>query len=124
MADYAKLVVKGIYSKSSDYSDPKVTFNPAAVALTPDEYIHEERRVPAGYVWVITSAFTSVSCVMVKNLDTVNYVTVTYDSIDQAGSKTRIPAGGVFVITELVHASNVKLAAAVACECEIFITGT
>ena len=42
MADYAKLVVKGLYSKSSDYSNPKVTFNASACALTPDEYLHFE----------------------------------------------------------------------------------
>ena len=42
MADYAKLHVKGLFSKNSDYSDPKVSMAPAAYALTPDEYLHME----------------------------------------------------------------------------------
>ena len=38
--DYAKIEIRGIYSKNSDYSVPKVDFNPANYILTPDEYYH------------------------------------------------------------------------------------
>ena len=33
MADYAKISVKGVFSKNSDYSFPKATFAPLKVSL-------------------------------------------------------------------------------------------
>ena len=45
MADFAKLSIKGLYSKSSDYSDPVTTFTPSAYEMATadvDEYFHTE----------------------------------------------------------------------------------
>jgi hypothetical protein len=67
MADYAKLEIRGIYSKSSDYSSPKVDCNPSIHALTPDEYTHMEIEADTGGTTVNLSHFSSITAVLIKN---------------------------------------------------------
>tara|TARA_R100000700_G_C3156149_1_gene133365 strand:+ start:87 stop:722 length:636 start_codon:yes stop_codon:yes gene_type:complete len=69
MADYAKLHVKGLFSKNSDYSDPKVSMAPAAYALTPDEYLHLEIEADTGGTTINLSHFSSITAVIIKNND-------------------------------------------------------
>ena len=130
MADYAKISVKGVYSKNSDYSFPKAMFAPDANTLTPDEYMHLEIEADTGGTTVTTSTLASATMVMVKNNDTTNYVTATFKSAGNGGAGgtnniIRIAAGGFIAVTDFTVAGNLALAAnSAACECEVFIIGT
>lgn len=128
MADYAKLEIRGIYSKSSDYSSPKADFNPAIYALTPDEYFHCEIQADTSAgTTLTTSILSSATLLVVKNNDATNYVTATFDSAGNSSVDNiiRIAAGGLLVTTDFTVAQNLKLVAnSAVCECEIFIVGT
>ena len=109
MADYAKVSIKGLFSKSSDYSFPKMTATNAGLTVT-------------------TSTLSSIDAVMVKNNDADDYVTATFRS---AGNSTtpnviRIAAGGFLVVTDFTVANNLALTGpdSAGCECEIFIVGS
>jgi len=131
MADYAKLHVKGLFSKNSDYSDPKVLMAPAAYTLTPDEYLHMELNCDTGGEIIKTDRFDGgVTLCIVKNNDTTNYVKATWRSAEYDGSavkdnQLRIAAGGLIVTTDFTAANSLILTAnTAACECEVFIIGT
>ena len=127
MADYAKISVKSVYSKNSDYSFPKAMFAPDANTLTPDEYMHLEIQADTGGTTVTTSTLSSATMVMVKNNDTTNYVTATFRSAGNSSTNNiiRIAAGGFIAVTDFTVANNLALAAnSAACECEVFIIGT
>ena len=129
MADYAKLVVKGIYSKSSDYSDPKVTFNPAAYALSGDEYFHAQIDADTGASGgevIDTGTFAGgVSLAMVKNNDAATSVTVQFENSFSAAISIIVPAGGIMVTPDLLYTENLLLiAASGTVECEVLIIGT
>ena len=128
MADYAKLEIRGIYSKNSDYSSPKSDFNPANYEVTPDEYFHCEIQADtSGGTTITTSILASATLLVVKNNDTTNYVTATFDSAGNSSvdNLIRIAPGGILATTDFTVAQNLKLVAnSAACECEIFIVGT
>ena len=128
MADYAKLHVKGLFSKNSDYSDPKVSMAPAAYALTPDEYIHTELQADTSSgTTLTTSILSSATLLVVKNNDATNYVTATFRSAGNSSTNNiiRIAAGGFLAVSDYTVANNLLLVAnSAACECEVFIVGT
>ena len=128
MADYAKLEIRGIYSKNSDYSSPKSDFNPANYEVTPDEYFHFEIQADtSGGTTITTSILASATLLVVKNNDTTNYVTATFDSAGNSSvdNLIRIAPGGILATTDFTVAQNLKLVAnSAACECEVFIVGT
>ena len=128
MADYAKLEIRGIYSKNSDYSSPKSDFNPANYEVTPDEYFHCEIQADtSGGTTITTSILASATLLVVKNNDTTNYVTATFDSAGNTSvdNLIRIAPGGILATTDFTVAQNLKLVAnSAACECEVFIVGT
>lgn len=128
MADYAKLEIRGIYSKNSDYSSPKSDFNPANYEVTPDEYFHCEIQADtSGGTTITTSILASATLLVVKNNDTTNYVTATFDSAGNSSvdNLIRIAPGGILATTDFTVAQNLKLVAnSAACECEVFIVGT
>ena len=128
MADYSKLEIRGIYSKNSDYSSPKSDFNPANYEVTPDEYFHCEIQADtSGGTTITTSILASATLLVVKNNDTTNYVTATFDSAGNSSvdNLIRIAPGGILATTDFTVAQNLKLVAnSAACECEVFIVGT
>ena len=128
MTDFAKLEIRGTYSKNSDYSSPKVDLSPAIYSVTPDEYIHCEIQADTGGgTTITTSILASATLLVVKNNDPTNYVTATFDSAGNSSTDNliRIAAGGLLVTTDFTVAQNLKLIAnSAACECEIFIVGT
>ena len=128
MADYAKLEIRGIYSKNSDYSSPKSDFNPANYEVTPDEYFHCEIQADtSGGTTITTSILASATLLVVKNNDATNYVTATFDSAGNSSvdNLIRIAPGGILATTDFTVAQNLKLVAnSAACECEVFIVGT
>ena len=74
MADYAKLEVKGVYSKVSDYSTPRTKFKPSAYTLTPDEYLHLEVEADTGGTSLSLSHLSSITSIAIKNNSTSNTV--------------------------------------------------
>ena len=128
MDDYAKLEIRGIYSKNSDYSSPKSDFNPANYEVTPDEYFHCEIQADtSGGTTITTSILASATLLVVKNNDATNYVTATFDSAGNSSvdNLIRIAPGGILATTDFTVAQNLKLVAnSAACECEVFIVGT
>lgn len=74
MTDNLKLSVRALYSKNTDYSSPKVDFNPSFHALTPDEYLHTEVEADTGGTSVSLAHFNSVTSILVKNNHSSNTV--------------------------------------------------
>tara|TARA_R100001480_G_scaffold73859_2_gene84550 strand:- start:82 stop:462 length:381 start_codon:yes stop_codon:yes gene_type:complete len=126
MADYAKLEVKGVYSKVSDYSTPKTKFKPAAYALTPDEYMHFEVNCDDNGETFDLSMFSGgITMLVVKNNDTGINVKATINTANDTGVDVVIPPGGFFVTPDVAIAGDLVLTSASGVpECEVFIVGT
>ena len=125
MADYAKLHVKGLFSKNSDYSDPKVSMAPAAYALTPDEYLHLEIEADTGGTTINLSHFSSITAVIIKNNDTAITVTAQFNTAADTDVDVAIPAGGIFVTPDFAYGGDLTLTSASGTpECEVLILGT
>ena len=126
MADYAKLHVKGLFSKNSDYSDPKVSMAPAAYALTPDEYLHMELNCDTGGEIIKTDRFDGgVTLCIIKNNDTAITVTAQFNTAADTDVDVAIPAGGIFVTPDFAYGGDLTLTSASGePECEVLILGT
>jgi len=126
MADYAKLEVRGIYSKNSDHSAPKVDFNPTNYTFRPDEYMHVEMVCDDNGETLTTDMFTGgVTMMMVKNNDTAINVTAQFDTANDITTNVVIPPGGLFVTPDFLYTRNlILISASDSAECEVFIVGT
>jgi len=126
MADYAKLHIKGLFSKNSDYSDPKVSMAPSAYTLTPDEYLHMELNCDTGGEIIKTDRFDGgVTLCVIKNNDTAITVTAQFNTAADTDVDVAIPAGGIFVTPDFAYGGDLTLTSASgAPECEVFIIGT
>ena len=126
MADYAKLHVKGLFSKNSDYSDPKVSMAPAAYTLTPDEYLHMELNCDTGGEIIKTDRFDGgVTLCVIKNNDTAITVTAQFNTAADTDVDVAIPAGGIFVTPDFAYGGDLTLTSASGTpECEVLILGT
>mgnify|MGYP003138300537 FL=1 len=124
--DYAKLHVKAVCSKNSDYSSPKATMAPEAYTLTSDEYLHIEMNCDDNGETLTTDMFTGgVTLCVIKNNDTAITVTAQFDTAGDANVDVAIPAGGIFVTPDFVYTGNLKLTSASGVpECEVLIVGT
>ena len=124
--DYAKLEVKGIYSKVSDYSSPRTKFRPAAYALTPDEYMHFEVNCDDNGETFDLSMFSGgITMLIVKNNDTAINVTVRISTAATSTVNTVVPPGGFFATPDVAIADDLILISASGVpECEVFIVGT
>ena len=126
MADYAKISIKGVYSKNSDYSFPKATFAPDALALTPDEYMHFEVNCDDNGETFDLSMFSGgITMLVVKNNDTAINVTARVNTAGDSAVDVIIPPGGVYVNPDVAIAGDLILISASGTpECEVFIVGT
>ena len=128
MADYAKFGAACVYSKNSDYSSPKINTAIADLALTPDEYLHDEVECDTGGGTTVNlTRFATITCLLVKNNDATNYVTATFRSAGNSAVDNilRVSAGGWLMTTDVTAANNLVLAAnGAAVECEVVVTGT
>jgi len=125
--DYAKISIKGVYSKNSDYSFPKATFAPDAYALTPDEYFHVEINCDTNGETITTDLFRDgVTMVMVKNNDASINVLATFATTGGTLTDMSIPAGAVMVMPDFNQTGNLSLksASGTTAECEVLIIGT
>lgn len=126
MADNLKLTVRALYSKNTDYSSPKVDFNPTPFTATPDEYVHFEVACDDDGETFDTSMFSGgVSLLVIKNNDAVIAVTARIDTAATANVDVVIPAGGMFITPDFKVSEDIVLTSASgAPECEVLIVGT
>lgn len=124
--DYFKIALKAAYSKNSDYSEPVASFNPSAVTLTPDEYLHFEVNCDDNGEDFDTSMFSGgVTLVAIKNNDTAITVTAQFDTASDTDVDVAIPAGGMLVTPDFLYTGDLKLTSASGTpECEVIIVGT
>lgn len=116
VADYFELQVKGVYSENTNYSDPKVLFAPSPHSVMPTEFIRMtvEGEISVGSD-IDTSIFSSISLLIVKNLDTAQTLQLvignaTHDNPSEGeGMTTRIAPGGIFVTTDVLAAGKVNV---------------
>jgi len=126
MADYAKLEVKGVYSKVSDYSTPRTKFKPSAYALRPDEYLHLEVNCDDNGETFDLSMFSGgITMLAIKNNDAAISVTARVTTAGTSNVDVVVPAGGIYVIPDVAIANDLVLTSASGTpECEVFIVGT
>ena len=127
MADYGKLEIRGVYSKNSDYSAPKVDFNPANYEFAPDEYYHVEINCDTNGETITTDLFRDgVTMIAVKNNDTSINVLATFATTGGTLTDMSIPAGSIMVMPDFNQTGNLSLksASGTTAECEVFIVGT
>ena len=124
--DYAKLALRAVYSKNSDYSEPKVDMRPEAYTLTPDEYMHFEVNCDDNGETFDLSMFSGgITVLIVKNNDTAINVTVRISTAATSTVNTVVPPGGIFVTPDVAIADDLILIAASGTpECEVFVVGT
>ena len=124
--DFAKLEVKGVYSKVSDYSSPRTKFKPAAYALTPDEYMHFEVNCDDNGETFDLSMFSGgITMLIVKNNDTGINVTARVTTAGTSNVDVVIPPGGIYMNPDVAIANDLILTSASGVpECEVFIVGT
>ena len=124
--DYAKISIKGVYSKNSDYSFPKATFAPDALTLTPDEYMHFEVNCDDNGETFDLSMFSGgITMLMVKNNDTAINVTARVTTAGTSNVDVVIPPGGIYVNPDVAIANDLVLTSASGTpECEVFVVGT
>ncbi len=124
--DYAKLTVRALYSKNSDYSSPKVDFSPDATTLTPDEYMHFEVNCDDNGETFDLSMFSGgITMLIVKNNDSAINVTARVTTAGTSNVDVVIPAGSIYAIPDVAIADDLKLTSASGTpECEVFVIGT
>jgi len=124
--DFAKLEVKGVYSKVSDYSSPRTKFRPAAYALTPDEYMHFEVNCDDNGETFDLSMFSGgITMLIVKNNDAAINVTARVTTAGTSNVDVVIPPGGIYMNPDVAIANDLILTSASGVpECEVFIVGT
>lgn len=125
MADYAKIMLRGIYSANSDYSDPRVDTKTLENTLTPNAYRHDVVScLVAGTTIELGEFTTTVDAIFIKNLDASNFVEARWTSQSTA-NKQKIPAGKLFFIPAATAANDLVIVADTAAVlCELFIVGT
>jgi len=131
MTDYAKFVSRFLYSKNSDYSDPKVDTKSLLTELTPDEWDYRELEVTIGAHTIdLDNHFGAVTGILVHFSNTFSgtatTITVTFTSGSTACSVDLLK-GGTLALANVGfdESANLGLTADVDTgECEIVICGS
>ena len=127
MSDYARLRINVEVSEQSDYGRPYVNTS-LACALTPDEVFDVKVDCDTGGgTTFTTSMLSSISLVLVENLDTTNYVELTFRSVANGATnnKVRLAAGDVCVLRDVTAANNLAFVAnTAAVKVRLIIMGT
>lgn len=124
MAHYSKTTVHFKSSDSSDYSDPLTFGYYEKERTTPVETQRFRVTASTSNTTITTSTWTTIHYVLVKNLDSTNYVKVTWDSADQASCDQRVLAGDWLKITDVTASANIVIDADTAdVVCEVVISG-
>jgi hypothetical protein len=80
----------------------------------------------AGSTWTCSDLDSAtLSCVIIKNYDSTNFVSATWDDAVPNSNTQKIPAKGFLVIPDLLSTTDVTLTADTGdCICEVFYCGT
>jgi hypothetical protein len=128
LADYAKLALALTYSENSDYSSPKLkTSLDNWTSTTATHYEVQYREIGTSSETIELGGFTTIECLVLKNKDSTNYVTATFDSAGNSSVDNilRVGAGKILVLTDVTPGSDLLLQAnTAACDVEIIIVGT
>ena len=106
MTDYTRVHVGLAYSENSDYSDPEFKLNWADYTLTPDEFRQFKLQIDTSTVSLDVTDFATVTLFAFKNIDTTNFVTVTWTDTAANSNTTVVPAGGFLVLSDIDPATN------------------
>jgi hypothetical protein len=126
VTDYAKLGLRFVYSKNSDYSDPDVDPDFSAVETTPSDVLARSLTVTSGGVAVDLAGFSSVSYAIIRNKSSSYSVTVTFNNA-AASAQSLVLASGKppLIITDIQVAGDITLTAASSdCECDVYVVGS
>jgi hypothetical protein len=126
MADYARSIVSVLYSENSDYSDPMVARSYVSEYTAPT--MCDTGRIivnTAGDDYLDVRNYTSIKYMVLKNMDSTNYVSVLYKNTGNnansvaaetmsfkllAGETAYLPDVGVSdVIGFTAHTANVLI---------------
>lgn len=126
MADYGEVTVRGKFSRNSDVAEPETDTGTISVSLTPDNAIHLVTDIATSAKTLVGAGeWTTCQCLIVKNNDATNFVTVGYTDAAADAQTIDVVAGGIFVTTDVDPSVAVTVTSdTAACECEIFIAGT
>lgn len=126
MAEYSKLSVVYVNSPYSDYTSPTIdTIDVAAYEnTTATNAMRFNATAKTTGTTIVLTNWTSISGIIVKNLDTTNYVTVTWTDPGTNANSQRLTAGKILVIpSAAVSASLVLTANTANCEVVVIIEG-
>ena len=131
MADYGKIEITATLSTSSDYSKPyaKREFTAYEVTTPTDGGVEKVTCDTAGTTFSVAK-YAAMTGFVFKNLDTTNYVTVTFYTVGKGATScvSRVPAKGTLVIPDPDPTQNSGLwtfaANGAACKAEAFVMGT
>lgn len=120
-----KITVIPVYSPNSDYDPNLVTLQDYDETLSsPTKFAHLIQSIPTAAYTYDLAQFTTVSALLVKNLDATNFVVATLTTASGA-CVLKIPAGRSILIPEVTVANDLLLDAdTAACICEVFVAGT
>lgn len=126
MTDYAKITVSVAYSEDSDYGPPYVIYpEPETATYTPSE-CGGDRKISVATTPGTTidlSNLGSPAQLLLKNTDSENPVTLSWDDSDANSNTQKIPAGGIFVIPDVDPSATITAVAstsAVVCRVKAF----
>lgn len=125
MTQYSKVSIGVQVSDNSDMSSSTqlnaLTYTPSTLSQTARYTV----SAATGGTTIDLAAFASVDYVVVKNKDTVNYVTLTFTTNSgSAANSHRIVAGKVAIEPDVKVSGDLVLTANTsACECEVTIVG-
>lgn len=125
MADYSRLRLVYEKSTASDYSKPDSHY--VSDEFTPTQHL-VERVISAAVAGTTIDLghLTSMSVVVINNLDTTNFVSVGWTDTAANANTQKLPAGTVMVIPDLdpTAADLVLTADTGACLCAVSYGGT
>ena len=126
MSDYAKALVKAVYSQNSDYNDPDTDTNYDEYEITPDELM--SLRVDAetgGTVAMAANALATISLMIIINTHASNVVTAAFTNANGADSITIAGKNGMLVTTDVVATAALTLTSAGSVSsCRVLIFGS
>ena len=97
MADFAKALVKAVYSQNSDYADPDTDTNYDEYEITPDEVLSSrvDAETGGGTVAMAANALASITLMIIINTHASNVVTATFTNANGADSITIAGGTGI-----------------------------
>ena len=101
MTDYAKIALNAVLSENSDYSDPRMKLE-TTQTLTPTAFSSQKISANTSGTTLIDyspTPFSTISAVVIQNLDATNFVTVQYFALPSVAADITNPGSTGFTFT-------------------------